>query len=420
MIRPPVRFPALALALSACVAPRVLLEEYDAANATLQRAHTVHAIQCAPREVAEAEAARAFAEIEFAEGHLRPAQRHVDRAAEMAQLAFDRAVPCGTRDTDGDGIADVVDRCPDEKEDIDGDNDTDGCRDLEPYADQDGDGLRNIDDDCIDSPEDFDGDADDDGCPETSDDSDGDGIIDAVDGCPRQAEDLDGFKDPDGCPDPDNDSDGIPDLRDACANVPEDRDLWEDEDGCPDPDNDLDGVPDTVDRCPTQAGVRESEGCPAKDSDKDGVADNVDKCPEQPETINEYLDDDGCPDTPPSRVQVTSSRVEITEIVPFETNSARLLPEANAVLDDVVQVLKDAPEMRLRIEGHTDADGSEEFNLELSQQRAEAVKRYLVSKGISASRLEALGLGETRPIDTNRTPAGRARNRRVEFHILTP
>jgi outer membrane protein OmpA-like peptidoglycan-associated protein len=278
--------------------------------------------------------------------------------------------------------------------------------------------VLNVDDGCVDQPEDFDGDADDDGCPETSEDADGDGVVNLVDVCPDDAEDLDAFKDVDGCPDLDNDGDLVADIVDACALVDEDRDGWEDEDGCPDPDNDMDGVPDVNDACANEPGDRDRQGCPIADGDKDGIADINDRCPDIIETVNQYLDEDGCPDSPPSGVRVTRTRVEITDTVQFQTGSATLLPASYSILDNVHQVLVDAPYLRVRIEGHTDAEGSDDANLTLSEERARSVRVYLESKGIDPSRLESVGHGESRPIDTNRTASGRTANRRVEFVIL--
>ncbi len=205
-----------------------------------------------------------------------------------------------------------------------------------------------------------------------------------------------------------------------CAFVAEDLDAWFDEDGCPDSDNDLDGMPDLTDQCPNQPGDRMRNGCPAADADGDGVADDVDKCPAEKETVNQYLDEDGCPDVPQDLIRVTRTQVEIKETIEFQTGSATLLGTSSKVLDQIVKVLNDAPDMRLRIEGHTDNEGGDDANLELSRQRAMAVQKYLVGKGITPSRLEAIGYGETKPIDTNRIPQGRQRNRRVEFHIVEP
>lgn len=408
---------ALALLFTSCADPRQVQMTLENTERTLEKANEVHARLCAPEEMAEAESSVAFTLLEFKQGSLNRARYHVDYAQRYAQLALEKATPCGTADRDKDKIADIVDRCPDEPEDYDGVQDEDGCRDIDPYGDEDGDGIINVDDACIDDPEDFDGHNDEDGCPETSEDSDGDGIIDVRDQCPDDAEDLDGFMDSDGCPDLDNDNDGVADLRDACPKIPEDLDSWEDEDGCPDPDNDLDGIPDSGDECPNEPGVRENNGCPDEDKDKDGIADANDKCPEEPETYNEYLDEDGCPDTPPTRVKVTRTRINFEETIKFASGSARLLAD-NPVLEDVLKVLKDADWLRVRIEGHTDSEGSDSFNMQLSKDRAQAVRDFLTQRGIAADRLETAGYGETRPLDTNRTASGRARNRRVEFHIV--
>jgi OOP family OmpA-OmpF porin len=404
--------------LSGCIVPLQVQQQMDSTRATLVAAHEMYAPLCAPSDLALAQSNLDFTRIELHEGELRRAAEHLLLAEQHAAKALEISKPCGGVDQDKDTVPDIVDLCDLEPEDFDGDNDEDGCRDVDPYGDEDGDGVINLEDGCVDQPEDFDGDNDEDGCPETSEDSDGDGIINAVDACVDDAEDLDTFKDTDGCPDLDNDEDGVLDLVDACALIAEDIDEWDDEDGCPDPDNDSDGVPDVNDRCPNTAGDREREGCPLQDLDKDGVADHLDLCVDQPETVNQYLDEDGCPDEAPTGVKVTRRKVEIDETIQFESGSARLLRESHAQLDSVVQVLVDAPYIRLRIEGHTDGEAGDEFNLELSRERALAVRKYIESKGIEASRMESIGYGETRPIDTNRTPSGRARNRRVEFHIL--
>jgi OOP family OmpA-OmpF porin len=223
-------------------------------------------------------------------------------------------------------------------------------------------------------------------------DRDGDGIVDGSDACPDQPEDLDSFQDLDGCPDDDNDGDGIADAVDACPNVAEDKDGDRDEDGCPEE--------------------------PA-DRDLDGIVDAVDKCPDEPESKNEYLDDDGCPDVRPSMVRITQDQIEIKEKIQFEVNKSRILPVSYGILDQVAQVMRDYPNITIRIEGHTDSDGSDAYNMKLSQSRAAAVLDYLVSQGLDAKRMGSVGLGETQPIDTNRTSDGKANNRRVEFHITS-
>ena len=405
------------LALAACMLPQEIEVQLAETQRVIAAAHRVHADLCAPEELANAESAADFTKLELEAGDVRRAGEDVIFAAAMATAALDKATPCGGVDRDADTIADIIDDCPDQPEDIDGDRDEDGCRDIDSFGDEDHDGIKNSDDACVDQPEDFDEDNDQDGCPEVSGDADGDGKVDAADKCPNDPEDKDNWMDQDGCPDPDNDGDAVADFRDMCAFVAEDMDAWFDEDGCPDPDNDLDGMPDVTDQCPNQQGDRLRNGCPAADADGDGVGDDVDRCPAEPETKNAYLDDDGCPDTPPEMVRVTRTQVEIQETIQFGTGSAQLLPTSYKILDQVVQVLKDAPDMRLMIEGHTDNEGGDDVNLTLSRERANAVRRYLESKGVQTGRLEASGFGETRPLDTNRTLEGRARNRRVEFHI---
>ena len=139
-------------------------------------------------------------------------------------------VPAPSRDTDGDGIKDRNDGCPEDPEDFDEFEDEDGC----PDDDNDGDGFLDVSDACPNDAENFDGWKDSDGCPEQIPDTDGDGILDNVDECPNQPEDPDGFEDTDGCPDPDNDDDQILDVDDQCPDEAEVYNNNEDEDGCPD------------------------------------------------------------------------------------------------------------------------------------------------------------------------------------------
>jgi outer membrane protein OmpA-like peptidoglycan-associated protein len=214
-------------------------------------------------------------------------------------------------------------------------------------------------------------------------DSDGDGIPDVQDRCPAEAEDKDGFEDEDGCPDPDNDKDGILDVDDKCPNEAEDADGFEDDDGCPDPDNDKDGVPDASDKCPNQAGPASNDGCPPKFA----------------------------------LINVTEEKIELKQAVFFQTGQAIILAKSHGLLDEVAAALLARPTMRVRIEGHTDNRGSQNYNRRLSQSRAEAVKAYLVSKGIASDRMESKGYGPDRAIDSNNTIAGREHNRRVEFVI---
>ncbi|HEY1813601.1 MAG TPA: OmpA family protein [Kofleriaceae bacterium] len=213
-------------------------------------------------------------------------------------------------------------------------------------------------------------------------DRDGDGIKDNVDKCPDQPEDKDGFQDADGCPDPDNDNDGIPDKTDQCPNDPEDKDGFEDADGCPDPDNDKDGFLDKDDKCPNDPGVA-PDGCPKK-----------------------Y-----------NLIVVTEKKIEIKQTIYFDFNKSTIKPVSFALLNEVAQALADNPKIKIEIGGHTDSVGDDNFNLKLSQSRADSVRLYLVKRGIDYARLATKGYGETQPIADNRTAEGRAQNRRVEFLI---
>ncbi len=238
-------------------------------------------------------------------------------------------------------------------------------------------------------------------------DQDGDGVPDVDDACPT----VPGPADNKGCP-RDSDGDGIPDDVDRCPLDPEDKDGFQDEDGCPDPDNDNDGIVDAMDACPNNPGPLENKGCPVVDSDGDGIPDAQDKCPNEPGPPPS-----GCPKKY-TLVEVKKEKIEIKQQVRYATGKWRVLPASFALLNQVVEVLNDYPKMRVRIEGHTDSVGGEVFNLRLSQKRAEAVRSYLVAKGIAADRLEAKGYGLTRPVASNKTARGRAQNRRTEFEII--
>ncbi|MBE7484062.1 MAG: OmpA family protein [Polyangiaceae bacterium] len=288
-------------------------------------------------------------------------------------------------DRDGDGYKDDQDQCPDDPEDFDGFRDEDGC----PEPDNDNDGILDVDDRCPNTPEDRDGDEDEDGCPEGQDgDRDGDGILDSRDKCPDDPEDRDGFEDKDGCPEPDNDKDGILDKEDSCPLDPEDKDGFEDTDGCPDPDNDKDQIPDVKD-----------------------------KCPNDPETYNGFEDEDGCPDK--GKVVIEGSDIIILEKVMFETNSAKILPESDGILDAVAATLKGHPEFQVvEIAGHADERSSDEYNLKLTRDRAASVVDALVSRGVAKSRLVSQGYGEYCPLDDAHNAAAWEKNRRVEFKVV--
>lgn len=388
-----------ALVGTGCANGLQIKKDYGVLKVEIDRLDADFGRECAPEALAIAEANRVAAEEEMLKGDGRRATAHINSGLRYVRLAEAESATCRDKkrqpvvveakvgDADGDGIADDKDQCPREPEDFDGKKDTDGCPDND---DQDGDGIADDIDACPTQPEDRDGDRDTDGCPDLSTDRDGDGITDSSDSCPDQPEDGDGYQDTDGCPEVDNDGDGIFDVVDRCPMEAEDLDGFEDSDGCPDPDNDRDGLADTVDQCPGQA-----------------------------ETMNGFEDNDGCPDTDtPKTVYIENQQIKIREQINFETGKAIIKPESYYILDAVAEVMGTNAKIKVRIEGHTDDQGSEVYNLNLSKSRAAAVRDYLIKKGgIDATRMTSVGLGESTPLDTNTTPEGRAKNRRVEFHI---
>lgn len=267
----------------------------------------------------------------------------------------------------------------------------------------------------------------------TRSDSDGDGVDDEHDSCPNTPMGV--IVDDFGCP-LDGDGDGVPDYLDKCPNTKPGMDV--DENGCV-IDSDGDGVPDQLDKCPNTAkGEKVNEaGCP--DSDGDGVFDNIDKCSNTPkgapvdatgcpkdsdgDGVPDYRDD--CPNTP-AGTQVDSSgcaRADTVSVVlqgdtNFEFDKDELLPSAYPVLNELAETIKRNRDKRWRVEGHTDAIGSESYNRDLSGRRAQSVVDYLISKGVNSTQLEAVPLGESQPIATNDTQEGRAMNRRVEIELI--
>ena len=231
-------------------------------------------------------------------------------------------------------------------------------------------------------------------------DRDGDGVLDINDRCP----DVKGPASLQGCPD--KDGDGIADIDDKCpevAGLPRYQ-------GCPIPDTDGDGINDESDKCPTVPGIARYFGCPIPDTDGDGVNDEEDKCITEKGPASNY----GCPVISEEIIK----RVKIAaENIFFETAKSKLLAKSFPKLNDVVSILRDNPSFKVQIDGHTDSRGSDEYNHGLSHDRAASVKAYLISKGIDESRLTSFGYGEERPIATNNTAAGMAKNRRVEMTL---
>jgi len=238
-------------------------------------------------------------------------------------------------------------------------------------------------------------------------DRDGDGVPNAADLCPDEK----GVPENRGCPDRDSDGDLIVDRLDKC---PRDKGP-EDNGGCPDKDTDGDEIIDRLDKCPNDKGPPENAGCPDTDSDKDGVPDRLDKCPNEAETMNGYQDLDGCPDEVPKEVKKYTGAVKG---INFENGKATLLPSSNTVLDEIVKVLKDYPDVKIEIQGHTDTNGDRNKNIDLSKARAESVRAYLLGKGIAEDRITSIGFGPDKPVADNKTSAGRAKNRRVEFRLV--
>jgi OOP family OmpA-OmpF porin len=243
-------------------------------------------------------------------------------------------------------------------------------------------------------------------------DADGDGVTDKKDKCPDTPSGA--RVDPKGCP-IDSDGDGVPDGIDACPDSPKGSKV--DATGCP-PDSDKDGVTDDIDACPgtPQGTPVDARGCP-KDSDGDGVFDDQDKCPNNP--AGTKVDASGCPlpPPPPPEPPAEVKRVfnGVLEGVNFATNKADLTLNAKIILDGVAKTLSEWPDVKVEVGGYTDTQGNDAYNQKLSQARAESVMNYLISKGIDASRLTAVGYGEANPIADNNTAAGRAKNRRVEL-----
>lgn len=256
--------------------------------------------------------------------------------------------------------------------------------------DTDGDGIYDKDDECPETP----GLPEFNGCP----DSDGDGIEDRNDACP----DVAGAAEFNGCPD--TDGDGIADPDDACPTVAGLKSLG----GCPDADGD--GIKDSDDNCPNEAGPAANNGCPWPDSDGDGVLDKDDNCPDVAGTVA----NNGCPEV---TVEVINTLNEYSKTILFDTGKSTIRQESYAVLQNIVDIMKEYPNTTFVIEGHTDSVGRDATNQTLSENRAASVKSYLMTIGMESSRLISVGYGESRPIASNNTRAGRQENRRVEISL---
>ncbi len=238
-------------------------------------------------------------------------------------------------------------------------------------------------------------------------DSDGDGVRDKLDKCPNTPKGA--VVDPVGCP-KDSDGDGVYDGIDKCPGTPEGAVV--DPVGCP-KDSDGDGVYDGIDKCPgtPEGAVADSNGCP-KDGDKDGVYDGLDKCPKSAPGVK--VDSRGC-EIVKKEEPIKVGETIVLENLYFDSDKSNIDSADAAIIDKWIKVLKENPEMEVMVQGHTDSNASEKYNLQLSQKRADAVVSYMVSKGIAKSRIKAKGFGESKPVASNDTKEGRAKNRRVEL-----
>lgn len=237
------------------------------------------------------------------------------------------------------------------------------------------------------------------GCPP---DSDKDGIFDYKDPCPEEY----GPKVNNGCPYGDKDNDGLLDKNDMCPDKAGPKRFY----GCPDTDGD--GVPDHKDDCPTVSGLVKLKGCAkaAEDSDNDGIMNADDKCP----LVAGVPENKGCPEM---KKEDLDKIKEAFENLLFESGKDVIKESSYASLEKLAQVMLDNAGVDLSLEGHTDSQGDDDDNLDLSDRRAKAVKQFLVDYGVSSNRISAKGFGETQPVDSNDSASGRKHNRRVEMKI---
>jgi type IX secretion system PorP/SprF family membrane protein len=270
--------------------------------------------------------------------------------------------------------------------------------------DRDGDGIVDMEDQCPDVP----GPKENGGCPESDAaegiaDRDKDGILDKDDDCP----DIPGLKDYDGCPFGDKDKDGIRDDIDKCPDV---FGVATNQ-GCPPNDRDLDGIVDEKDKCPDTPGPVSREGCPIDDGDGDGIVDALDKCPNTPGTA----DSEGCPLVTPAEKTILDLAIRNLY---FDTDKDVIKRESYQYLDKLAELLVKRPKWRVKLTGHADARGSEEYNLDLSRRRAEATASYLVGRGVERTQLVMDYYGERRPVASNTNEDTRWENRRVEMQFV--
>ena len=302
-------------------------------------------------------------------------------------------------DTDGDSIPDYLDKCPNTPKEAIGFVDKNGCP-----LDADGDGIPDYLDKCANTPAGIQVDSV--GCPS---DKDGDGVADYLDLCPETPALARGMVDKNGCP-LDTDGDGIPDYLDLCPNTPLEAHGFIDKNGCT-LDTDGDGIPDYLDKCPDTPvearGKVDQNGCP-RDTDGDGTPDYLDKCP----TIKGLPSSFGCPEINNDAKILFKQALKGIQ---FENGKTEIKKISFVILNKIAKVLLENPSYLIEIRGHTDNVGKPASNLVMSEKRANAVRDYLMGKGIAGTRMIAHGFGDTLPIASNKTTAGKAKNRRVEF-----
>ncbi len=306
-------------------------------------------------------------------------------------------------DMDGDGVPDYLDECPYTPSAAYGMVDSTGCP-----IDTDGDKIADYRDRCIHTPIEAIAHVDENGCTK---DSDGDGVSDDIDQCPNTPSTAYGMIDANGCP-LDTDGDGVEDYLDICPETSAEANGLVDKFGCP-IDTDRDGVYDYCDQCPnTLPETRnfvDTNGCPL-DSDADGVYDYEDLCP----TIAGVKENRGCPEI---KREVRNLLTKAMSGIQFENGKATIKRSSYTILNDIAQIFIENPNYIVEIQGHTDNVGKYTYNVELSEDRAQAIRTYLINQGVPAEHLTAKGYGPDVPIADNNTKEGRAKNRRVEFKI---
>ena len=317
------------------------------------------------------------AELEFSDMfalYIETAYKHsldTDKSEPFFQHDLGLSIRFGGKDTDKDGIYDKKDKCPE----------TFGLEEFDGCPDTDADGVKDADDQC---PE-VAGPVEHNGCPDT----DGDGLVDKDDACPK----VKGTKANGGCPD--TDGDGVVDKDDKCPKV----EGPSANKGCPWPDTDSDGILDKDDKCPNEAGLQEKNGCPYT---KEEIAQQE----KTKETTNQNAE-----------IKKILASVGYDNVIYFNSKSYRFKNGVRKELNAAIAIMKEYPTANFLIEGHADYEGTDEFNQNLSEKRAEAVMKYFVKNGIDVSRLSTAAYGETQPVGDNTSAAGRAENRRVKISV---